>query len=259
MTSKDTLTVGLLGATGRAGGWVLEACLEKGYEVIALARTPEKLSAYADKITIVQGDATTVEGIEKLLTVKDKPSVDVIVSAVGSPSKEVLIVKKTAEALTTVLGKKAAEDIPRIVWMTSTGVNEATDQAKSYPLFGKPSRWFFGYGGFGWLQFQILIPYVIGQDLWDDMGYSEDVLRAHEPILAKTVIVRPGNMWPVSEHATFSDEWRKEGGEDFDYVLVGADDPPPGKWIFRRAIAAAMMDLMTDTSRDGTAVSLFQK
>ena len=59
------------------------------------------------------------------------------------------------------------------------------------------SKMFFGYGLFGLLQFKIIIPYIIGQDLWDDMAKSEDVMRdedAAENIRDRCVIVRPGNM-----------------------------------------------------------------
>lgn len=261
-----TITVGILGATGKTGGWVLEDCLRKGYRCIALVRNPDKLKNFMessptydddnkDLLNIVQGDATTVEGIQALLDAS--PNIDVIISVVGS-SKTTLVVKKTAEAL---LGALTTNDdaIPRVVWMTSTGINEATEQAKSYPLFGAPSSWFFGYGGFGWLQFNLLIPYVIGQELWDDMGYSEDVIRANERIYKKTAIIRPTNMWPVSENSAFSEAWWKEGGsdEDLEYSLIEAKDPPPGKWVFRRAIANALIDLVTDDSHDGTAKSLF--
>jgi len=259
-----TTTVGIMGATGRTGGWVLEDCLHKGYKCVALVRNPDKLNGFKessptyndsnkDLLQIVQGDATTVEGIQALLNEK----VDVLISVVGS-SSTVIVVKKIAEALLGAL-TATEDDIPRVIWMTSTGINEATEQAKSYPLFGTPSTWLFGYGGFGLLQFKILIPYIIGQELWDDMGYSEDVIRANENIFKKTTIVRPTNMWPVSENAVFSEEWWKEGGskEDLKYTLIKAEDPPPGKWIFRRAIAAALIDLVTDASHDGTAKSLF--
>mmetsp|Transcript_26264 Transcript_26264/g.39361 ORF Transcript_26264/g.39361 Transcript_26264/m.39361 type:complete len:254 (+) Transcript_26264:8-769(+) len=252
-----TETVGLVGATGRVGGWVLEMCLAKGYDVVALVRSPDKLKEYENKtnLTIVKGDATTEEGIEALIK-NDRKKPDVIISTIGSPSKENLVVKKSAEAMVNVL--KSLSSIPRLVWMTSTGINEATDQAKSYPMIGKPSQWCFGYGAFGWLQFKVIIPYVIGQDLWNDMGFSEDVIRADEAISSKTVIVRPGNMAPVSEHPTFSQEWRDEGGDNLTYKLVNHDDPPPGAWINRRAIATALIDLVNDHSHDGTAKSLFQ-
>mmetsp|Transcript_12356 Transcript_12356/g.13557 ORF Transcript_12356/g.13557 Transcript_12356/m.13557 type:complete len:112 (+) Transcript_12356:3-338(+) len=109
----------------------------------------------------------------------------------------------------------------------------------------------------GCLVFKCLVPHLIGQNLWDDMGTSEDVLRDHQDILEGTVIVRPTNMWPVSEHATFSDEWRKEGGENV-FVFKKADEPPPNIWVSRRAIAAGLLSLVSDKSFDGTAISLFQ-
>lgn len=238
---------------------MLEECLERGFTVTALVRKAAKLEAYADRITIEEGDATSSEAIRKLVYGGDdqEPKVHVVISTIGSPNKETLVVKKAAEALVAALKDKSS--IPRVVWMTSTGINEATDQAKSYPLIGStPSQWFFGYGLFGWLQFKILIPYVIGQNLWDDMGHSEDVIREQEAIVKKTVIVRPGNMKPVSESATFSEQWRKEGGDDLEYKFVGPTDPPPGIWIVKKALAKALADLVQDASRDGTAVSVFQ-
>ena len=261
-SNTNTVEVALIGATGRAGGWVLEDCLERGYSVTALVRKAAKLEAYADRITIQEGDATDAESIRKLMYGNDgdatRPKVDVVISTIGSPSKETLVVKLAAEAIVGALKDKSS--FPRILWMTSTGINEATDQAKSYPLIGKaPSQWFFGHGLFGWLQFKILIPYVIGQALWDDMAHSETVIREQdEAIVKKTVLVRPGNMKPVSEAATFSEQWRKEGGDNREYLLVGPTDPPPGAWIEKKALAKAIVDLVQDSSRDGTAVSVFQ-
>lgn len=270
---EPTLTVGLIGATGRTGGWVLEGCLERGYRVFALVRNPDKLKAYTDtspicssdkgkkdSITVVKGDATSVDDIRSFLEAAETngSKLDVIISTIGSSNTHI-IVKKAAEALVGAL--ETSSSTPRVIWMTSTGINEATNQAKWYPLFGAPRPWFCGYGGFGWLQFKIIIPYVIGQDLWDDMGHSEDVIRAHAPICANTVLVRPTNMTPFSECPVFSKEWWNSGGtdEELGYVLIGAEDPPPGKWMVRRAIAAALIDLCTDVSHDGTAKSLFAK
>merc|ERR1712183_836396 len=198
---------------------------------------------------------TKEESIQKLL---DAAEVDVIISTLGSPSNTTLVVEPAAKALTSVL--KTMNKVPRIIWMTSTGINEATEQAMMYTMFGKPaSKWFFGYGFFGWLQFKLLIPYVIGQDLWDDMGKSElCFLEAAEEIKNKTVLLRPTNMQPVSETKVFSEEWRNEGGKNLKYLLVKASDPPPGKWMVRKAISQCIIDLITDTKYDGTAMSLFQ-
>ena len=99
-----------------------------------------------------------------------------------------------------------------------------------------------------------------GQDLWDDMGTSELVLRKEPEIIKKTVIVRPTNMAPPSEAIAFTSEWKDTGGADDEliYLWKDANDPPPGKWINRRSIAVAVLDLVEDPSRDGTALSLFQ-
>ena len=304
MTVTKPKNIALLGGTGRVGGWVLESCLEEGCNVRALCRNASKVShliekhgkANADdggKLVVVEGDAMNEASIQELLKVHDHDNgnsvVDVIISTLGSPSNATLIVEKSAKVLVSVLTEiynekmKKANDsqsdtnsltMPRIIWMTSTGINEATDQAKMYPLWGKPSKWFFGYGFFGWLQFKILIPYIIGQDLWDDMGKSELVFRGESPsnsnggdsspplpdvIKNHTVLVRPTNMHPVSELETFSDGWRKEGGTNTQYQLVKATDPPSGKWITRRAISTAILDLVMDETLDGTAVSVFQQ
>lgn len=265
------IKVALIGSTGRAGGWVLEECLSRGYSVTTLVRTASKLEAYQDRISVVEGDATDAQDVRNLIygngddNSDEQPKVQVVISTIGSPNKETLVVKKAAEALVKALKDKSASsnNIPRIIWMTSTGINEATNQAKSYTIFGKSSRWLFGYGFFGLLQFKILIPYIIGQDLWDDMEHSETVIRSADngAIVKHTVIVRPGNMYPVSEAATFSEQWRKEGGENenLEYIFVGAEDSPPGNWIGRRALAAAICDLIKDTSHDGVAVSVFQQ
>jgi len=50
--------IALLGGIGRVGGWVLEASLEKGYVVRALARSPLKLAdhvaRYPETLVIVE-------------------------------------------------------------------------------------------------------------------------------------------------------------------------------------------------------------
>lgn len=71
-------TIALLGATGMVGGYVLQEALSRGYKVRALARTPAKLDAYKDDITIVQGDARDLAVIRALLLESD-----IVLSALG--------------------------------------------------------------------------------------------------------------------------------------------------------------------------------
>lgn len=71
-------TVAMLGATGMAGGYLLREALARGYEVRALARTPDKLAELRDQLTIVQGDARDPLVIQELLQ-----GADVVISALG--------------------------------------------------------------------------------------------------------------------------------------------------------------------------------
>ena len=71
-------TVALLGATGMVGGYLVEAALQRGYTVRALARTPAKLARFGSRITIIKGDARDPAVIRELLQ-----GSDAVISALG--------------------------------------------------------------------------------------------------------------------------------------------------------------------------------
>ena len=100
--------VALLGCTGKVGGWVLEMALERGYSVRALARKAEKLDAYKEKIDIVEGGIKDEDKIRELVS-----GVDVVISTLGSPSNDNVIMKTAAETLVKVL--KDMDNPPRYV------------------------------------------------------------------------------------------------------------------------------------------------
>lgn len=72
------ITIAILGATGMVGGYTLHQALAEGYQVRVLARTPAKLDALKERITIVKGDARDPEAIGDLLQ-----GSDVVISALG--------------------------------------------------------------------------------------------------------------------------------------------------------------------------------
>ena len=75
---ERNVTIALLGATGLAGGFILDQALAEGYDVRALARTPQKLERYKDQITIIKGDALDAAAIEALLR-----GSNIVISALG--------------------------------------------------------------------------------------------------------------------------------------------------------------------------------
>jgi len=251
-------TIALIGSTGKVGGWVLEMALERKYQVRALVRKPEKLDAFKDKIQIVQGGIADEEKMLELVT-----GVDVVISTLGSPNKHTLIMKTAAETLVKVLD--GMEDPPRVVWMTTIGVNEAIKQGHHYGFKENciPScSLCCGYGCMGCMIYCLLVPCMISQTFWDDMGHSEDVIRANEKVKAITTIVRPTNMEPADGKEAFTEEWRKQGEGDITYLTKMANEDPPNMWMNRKAIANFLLDCVEDeiigTKFQGDAVSLFQ-
>ena len=149
--------------------------------------------------------------------------------------------------------------------MTTVGVNEAIKQGHHYGCKENcmPSCWFCcGYGCMGCLVFNMLVPCLIGQALWDDMGHSEDVIRGNDKVKALTTIVRPTNMHPADCKEAFTEEWKNQGGEDITYLTKLAEENPPNMWVNRRAIANFLLDCVDaeaiGTKFDGSAISLFQ-
>lgn len=78
--------VALLGATGKAGGYLLDQLLHDGYAVKALIRKPENFSFTHPSLEVVSGDIKDMEAARSLLQ-----GCDVVFSAIGQKPGEVLI------------------------------------------------------------------------------------------------------------------------------------------------------------------------
>ena len=75
---KKGVTIAMLGATGMAGDYILREALTQGYDVRALARSPHKLDALKDRITVIAGNALDRRALAVLLE-----GSDVVISALG--------------------------------------------------------------------------------------------------------------------------------------------------------------------------------
>jgi putative NADH-flavin reductase len=78
---RKNITIAMLGATGMVGGYIVQEALAQGYDIRALARTPAKLHALKDQITIVEGNARDLSAIDVLLQ-----GSNIVISALG-PTK----------------------------------------------------------------------------------------------------------------------------------------------------------------------------
>jgi uncharacterized protein len=76
---KIAMQIALYGATGKAGGRILNELLARGHSVMAIVRDPAKLAARPG-LTVVQGDLDSADAIAAKIR-----GVDVVVSAYAPP------------------------------------------------------------------------------------------------------------------------------------------------------------------------------
>ncbi len=74
------MKIAVFGGSGTVGLRLLQVALERGFEVKALVRTPEKLGDLKDKIKIIKGDyfdkemiLRTIEGTTAILSTLGPP------------------------------------------------------------------------------------------------------------------------------------------------------------------------------------------
>ena len=114
---KD-LTIALLGATGMVGGFIIAEALSQGYDIRALARSPQKLDSFKHQITIVKGDARELSSINALLR-----GSDVVISAIGPVSADGHAARMISTDATTNLVQLMPEhQIERYIVVSGAGV-----------------------------------------------------------------------------------------------------------------------------------------
>jgi putative NADH-flavin reductase len=121
------MRIAVFGATGRTGRPLVRQALDRGHDVVAFARSPSKLDAEDDALTVVEGDAYTGEGVAEAVT-----GADAVVSVLGQTDAG-------PDDLLTVAGDHlfdamAEADVDRFVTLVGAGVRE---EGESVPLAGK--------------------------------------------------------------------------------------------------------------------------
>lgn len=76
------MKVGLFGITGGVGGIFARLALDAGHDIVALARTPSKVTLRHAKLAIIQGDVTNGDDVAKVVQ-----GADVVISCVGQPPR----------------------------------------------------------------------------------------------------------------------------------------------------------------------------
>jgi putative NADH-flavin reductase len=114
--------VAVLGATGRTGQLLVEQLLERGEQVRVLARTPQKLGALAERVSVVQGSSTDPAALDALLE-----GADLVVSALGPTDKQPTLHRDTARALLEVMPRHGVQ---RFVGISGAGIDVPGDRKR---------------------------------------------------------------------------------------------------------------------------------
>lgn len=102
----------ILGMTGRVGSEIAKLALEDKHQVTALVRTPEKVTIKHDNLSIIKGDVTVKEDVERVM--KDA---DAVISALNTDGGDTL-----TKSMPLIIDAMNDEDIKRIVTIGTAGI-----------------------------------------------------------------------------------------------------------------------------------------
>lgn len=115
------MKLAIFGATGRTGQHIVRQALEAGYEVRAFTRSPHKLAASSENLTVVEGNVTDAGAVERAVT-----GVDAVISVLG-PTEN----KPTFEVTTGtehILSAMERHGVERLVISAGAGVGDPQDE-----------------------------------------------------------------------------------------------------------------------------------
>jgi uncharacterized protein YbjT (DUF2867 family) len=141
----------VLGGTGGTGRLIVSQALERGQQVTALVRSPEKASDLKGAKLIV-GDVRDEKVLREAL--KDQ---DAVVSALGTPASPFREVTFLSTATRALVGAMKAENVSRLVCITGMGAGDSA-----------------GHGGF--LFDNVIFPLLL-KKVYADKNRQETIVR----------------------------------------------------------------------------------
>ena len=116
----QSIRIALLGATGKAGKYLLQELLLQGYQVKSLIRNPENYTITHPSMEIVKGDIKDLETARLLLK-----GCNCVISAIGQNKDEELI---SSLATSNILRVMEELDIKRYILLTGMNLEVTGDQ-----------------------------------------------------------------------------------------------------------------------------------
>jgi len=104
----------LLGATGRVGNVLLQKLLEDGHQIVALVRSPQKITLQSPQIHIIEGNVLDEQALEHAITVLP---IDAVMSALNTDKNDTL--SKYSPSLIRLMDQHG---IKRVITIGTAGI-----------------------------------------------------------------------------------------------------------------------------------------
>ncbi len=117
------MKLAIFGAAGRTGIPLVQQALEGGNDVVALVRTPSKLTIKNERLTVVQGDVTNLADVERVVQ-----GADAVLSVLGhvkGSAPDIL-----THAIRNILTAMDKYDVRRVVSMAGASATVPQDKPK---------------------------------------------------------------------------------------------------------------------------------
>lgn len=133
------MNLAIFGATGTVGTALLLEALAANHKVKALVRSPDKISAFSDRISIIVGDYFDADARAQALV-----GADAVLSTIGPPMKRAPNNGEYAKAMTELIGQMQSAGIERIVAVGGAGLRLGDEKLA---LSRKTMRWMLRLAG----------------------------------------------------------------------------------------------------------------
>ncbi|KAF2515356.1 NAD(P)H-binding protein [Flavobacterium zhairuonense] len=120
---KNISKVAVLGGAGRTGNYLINQLLEKGFNVKALIRNPDKFTNQNSNLEIIKGDAVDENSIRLLL--KD---CEAVISTIGQRPGEAMV---ASQSVKNVLKIMKEQEIDRFVLLAGLNIDTPFDKKSS--------------------------------------------------------------------------------------------------------------------------------
>ncbi|MEP7044165.1 MAG: NAD(P)-dependent oxidoreductase [Dokdonella sp.] len=128
------MKVALFGANGHLGGAILHEALQRGHDIVAIVRDPQRLALEHPKLTVVAGNAGDAASFARAIAGADA----VVASLSGRRDADAGAVPRNARVLLDALPKAG---VGRLIWVGGAGSLEVAPGVRVVDDPGFPPAW----------------------------------------------------------------------------------------------------------------------